>query len=759
MFWAMSYIMECTQTQIVLGSITLIGVMLLWIIKSAHCLGDDEQLYVQGYFHVQVFKGPGVKLLLPFTYRQYLKRKAITLGAMNYVKLKNILTGDEWVESGPRLLFLGPYDVADKISEGVSLSDCEFVLVQNDVTGAKEVVKGPCTWFPRTPTESCSLKKQALTLSNRECVHITDERTGKKTIQIGPRLWFPEPHEVGKKISCVTVYNGEYVRIQDKSNGSVRVEKGPKLWFADPQEIGEKHRGISLTSTQYLVVKDDSTGQLSTVKGPQIWFPEPYQTAVGEKRTAHTLQNDEFAKITDLATGMSWVMRGEAQLFLEPTWVCESIGKIYVLQPNEYVRLLNKLTGDVVRHCGEAGKAIVVVCEADQEPLDGGKQCALDLKINEYVKILDQSTGEVRVQRGPDPVFLLSHEKILGDKRRAVDLDGTRAVLLFNNDTGMTRIEWMNQLCFVPEAYESIVEVRPICALLDHEAVVVKDRDGIFHYHYGGKGVNSNPRSFFLEPHAEIVKIFWSRGRHRIKKDLCISRFECRPQYMSFNFKCRTEDHVELILEGAMFWQIDDLTKLLNTTSDASGDICTRTRSQFIKSISTRKLKDFMENLTLVSDEVLNADPDFYTERGVKIHFLAVETFECVDPSTSRILESIINETTRRMNCKLQQKSENDVKLKKIHGDIELGKLGRELFDAEREQKLDAAKTLGMANATSISAFLSGVKGQVPEPTMCLEMWRTFRDNEAYAMLAETEGGTSVHYAPSNVKLDIKHRK
>lgn len=34
-----------------------------------------------------------------------------------------------------------------------------------------------------------------------------------------------------------------------------------------------------------------------------------------------------------------------------------------------------------------------------------------------------------------------------------------------------------------------------------------------------------------------------------------LQRFDMRPQYMSFEFNCRTSDNVEMILEGTFFWE------------------------------------------------------------------------------------------------------------------------------------------------------------------------------------------------------------
>ena len=52
-----------------------------------------------------------------------------------------------------------------------------------------------------------------------------------------------------------------------------------------------------------------------------------------------------------------------------------------------------------------------------------------------------------------------------------------------------------------------------------------------------------------LPPHWEQVTLTWSRGRRRERRDLQISVFDMRAQYMSFEFNCRTRDNVEMVLE------------------------------------------------------------------------------------------------------------------------------------------------------------------------------------------------------------------
>merc|ERR1711998_629251 len=108
--------------------------------------------------------------------------------------------------------------------------------------------------------------------------------------------------------------------------------------------------------------------------------------------------------------------------------------------------------------------------------------------------------------------------------------------------------------------------------------------------------MGGSQNAFFLPPHCELLQLNWSRGRRRERRDLYINKVDCRPQYMSFEFNCRTADNVELVLEGTFFWQVVDVRAMVKTTGDTTGDVCNHARSKFIQLVSKVTLKDFMDN-------------------------------------------------------------------------------------------------------------------------------------------------------------------
>jgi hypothetical protein len=463
-----------------------------------------------------------------------------------------------------------------------------------------------------------------------------------------------------------------------------------------------------------------------------------------------------------MTSGKRWVQQGKAIVFPEPSWTIETtspkdngIRKAWVLKAYEYVRLLDSVTGKVRMVKGEK----TVFPGPDENLLDGEKMTALDLKVNDYVKVLDQATGEIKVVSGPGQVMLDPHDKVLeGGKKKSVQVDGEHAVLVRDKSTGQTRLVTENQL-FVPGPNEEIEEIRELIKLADHEAMIIKDKSGLFNYYYGSdkKRANDQPRAFFLPPYAEIVKLCWSRGRRREKRDLFIDRFDTRAQYMSFEFNCRTKDNVELILEGTFFWEVVDLPLMVQTTGDTSGDLCAHARSEFIKHVAQVTLKEFMDDINCISNKVYQEDSHFYVSRGVKIHALEVTRYQCAEETTSEVLQQIIQETTNRMNRLSQAESENEVNLFKMQGQIEQAKLNGELLDIQYKHSQDEAKVNGCAEAERIAAFVSGLEKHVPQLQDRIGMWQTLRKTDALS--AVSQGGASLYYTPNDVNLSIETKQ
>ena len=293
------------------------------------------------------------------------------------------------------------------------------------------------------------------------------------------------------------------------------------------------------------------------VTGPQIVYINPFTTKKVEVRKALSLGSMEYCVVKNILSGERHVQVGPRLVVLKPyDKIISALGKekhqAISLKANEFVRFIDNDSGKVRVVRGEN----VVVPGADEEFLDRyGKMTAMDLKIWEYVKVQDVNSGAVRTERGEKLVFLGPFEEFIDGKKTAVEVDDETAVLVRNKRTGQQHLI-TEKVLFVPSNDEEIMAVRSLIKLADYEACIVRDKTGKDAFYFGR---NEEQRSFFLPPHSQLVELRWSRGRRREHRDLVITKLDLRPMYMSFEFNCRTNDNVELVLEGSFFWEVDDL--------------------------------------------------------------------------------------------------------------------------------------------------------------------------------------------------------
>merc|ERR1711959_103171 len=284
---------------------------------------------------------------------------------------------------------------------------------------------------------------------------------------------------------------------------------------------------------------------------------------------------------------------------------------------------------------------------------------------------------------------------------------------------------------------------------------IIANASGELSFYYGDDAIRGEkPRAFFVPPHHSVYELTWSRGRRRETRDLSIECIDCRPQFMSFEFNCRTADNVELVLEGTFFWQVVDVEKMIKVTGDTTGDICNHARSKFIQLISKVTLKEFMNNFNSLASQAHESDDEFYTMRGCQIHTLEVTAYRCKDASTARILEQIIQETTNRMNRLSQQESENEIKMFAMTGQIEQETRRADLLKVLQAHKLMEATNEGEAEAERVRSFLAATEPSVPKLENRIALWQTLRKRDA--LEAVSAGDARLYFTPNDVNLTIE---
>lgn len=484
-----------------------------------------------------------------------------------------------------------------------------------------------------------------------------------------------------------------------------------------------------------------------------------------------------------------WTLMGPGRFYISPLIrVRRRTGKL--LGPTHYLRVRNSLTG-AVRN--EVGPKLFFPAAYDEikEELS-----AIPLKNGQYIRLLDQQTGAIRVVRGETSVVLSPTEVVAppnfreaaenriraltalaeasgrsshshsapparhntadlqvdtGGPLDGINIDEETAVLVRDVETGQLRLVTDPQV-FIPAANEEIADIRQRIRLEDHQTIVIKDQEGRYIFRRGSDA----ERSFFLQPYQEIVQLNWSTGLHKDTRALKVSALDVRPKYMWYEFNARTQDNVELVLNITFFWQIVDVEAMFKATDDAPGDICSHARSRIIQAVAPQTLERFLASFNdIIREAVFGSEDRFYSERGVRLSAVEVRAISCKDPQTEHILQEIIQETTNRLNRLQKQESENEVQVRHIEGDIAAEERKGRLLELQREHALAQAATQGQAEAGRVRAYLDSLGDSLPVEDK-LVVFNTLRKQDMLDALSQ--GTAQIYFTPADVNLSIESK-
>ena len=94
---------------------------------------------------------------------------------------------------------------------------------------------------------------------------------------------------------------------------------GPGIKFLPPLKVGRVRRMDILEPGEYCIVKTTTTGALRRIDGPNQVNLGPYDIILKEKAKAITLEANEYVRLVDDVTGKIRLETGEAIVYPEPT--------------------------------------------------------------------------------------------------------------------------------------------------------------------------------------------------------------------------------------------------------------------------------------------------------------------------------------------------------------------------------------------------------------------------------------------------------
>jgi regulator of protease activity HflC (stomatin/prohibitin superfamily) len=429
----------------------------------------------------------------------------------------------------------------------------------------------------------------------------------------------------------------------------------------------------------------------------------------------------------------------------------------------EYIRIKDSLNGGVRMVAGHAK-----VFLGAYEEIDGLEE-KIVVKKDEYIRLVDRVSGVERVVKGAASIVPGAWEVSNEGVQQASFVNQETAIVILNKADGTKRL-YTTAGPYFPDPYEVVAGTTERIRVLPHETMVVRDAFGRYIIHSGagekGKGTGT---SFFLEPFEEIVEMDWSTFSEPPEGDLQIvgtqrvSRIDMRARKVFYQYDVRTNDNVALRVEGTIFWQIDDVSKLINTTADPAGDVWYKARSALISAVSQVDLETFMSSFNpLIQAAFLDQAGDiFYSRRGVELKSMEVTKYDCTDEETKATLQEIIEETTNRINKLQAQKSENDVKTAKLAADIYLEQQRTELLKTQSANQQKEAELNGAAEGTQLAksavTFLEDLNVSLPSLDQRLELYKMHKqlENQNTRTKFIAGGKSTLFMTPADMNLNM----
>ena len=252
------------------------------------------------------------------------------------------------------------------------------------------------------------------------------------------------------------------------------------------------------------------------------------------------------------------------------------------------------------------------------------------------------------------------------------------------------------------------------------------------------------------------------RNAKQVAYKVPTTKIDLRAQYAFFEYKVRTSDNVELLLEGTIFWQVVDVPRMIERTGDPKGDVWYHARSALIQAVSAVTLEQFMASFNTIVSRAAATDSAFYEQRGVRLHGLEVVRYECVDGKTAGVLQEIIQETTNRINRLQKQKSENEVEAERLHSQIEIERQRKQLIEAKTSNEKLQASVEGESEGTRLAqntiAFLNMLNVSVPDDATRLQLLKFFTEQQTLTTQTEhlSKGKASLFLTPQDMQLRLQ---
>lgn len=152
-------------------------------------LKNDDQLLITGLTKKRVINGPGIFFVSPFL--KVCKRKGVLLKSLEYIKIKNNITGLTKIERGPKLFFLSEYDEIIERLCAITLKHDEYIRIIDNETGKMRIEQGETTVFLSATEQLCNEKKKGIIIDETTAVLIRNIKNGSLMLETNKMIFVP----------------------------------------------------------------------------------------------------------------------------------------------------------------------------------------------------------------------------------------------------------------------------------------------------------------------------------------------------------------------------------------------------------------------------------------------------------------------------------------------------------------------------------------------------------------------------------------
>jgi regulator of protease activity HflC (stomatin/prohibitin superfamily) len=205
------------------------------MIMFPYFLKEDEQLLVESLTKRYTLNGPGWFNVGLF--ESVSRRKALTLGRTEYVRVRDTLTGELRNELGPKMFFLKSHEEITEHLTALPLKAYQYVRVFNTETGLRRVVNGPTSLYLAPYEQIQGEIKDNYDIDGQTALLLRDLSTGQLSLITRPQVFTPTINQsVEKVLKRIQLEDHETVVIKDR-DGKFQFKRGTdaeRSFFLEP---------------------------------------------------------------------------------------------------------------------------------------------------------------------------------------------------------------------------------------------------------------------------------------------------------------------------------------------------------------------------------------------------------------------------------------------------------------------------------------------------------------------------------------------